>query len=113
MITLFHNPRCGKSRECLAFLQNSKKDFEIIKYLATPLNFEELKNLIGKLQLSPIALIRKKESIWIENFKGKNLTDTHIIQAMVDYPILMERPIAVNDNKAVIARPLEKIYSII
>lgn len=113
MITIYHNPRCGKSRECLAFLQNSKNEIEIIKYLETPLKFEELKDIITKLQVPPIDLIRQKEAVWIDKFKGKPLTDVQIIQAMVDFPILMERPIAVNGYKAVIARPLEKIHTII
>jgi arsenate reductase (glutaredoxin) len=113
MITIYHNPRCGKSRACLAFLQDSKKEFEIVKYLETPLQFEELEDIITKLAIAPIELIRQKETVWIENFKGKELTEIQIIQAMVDFPILIERPIAVNGNKAVIARPLEKINSII
>jgi len=113
MITIYHNPRCGKSRDCLAFIQNSKKEYEVIKYLETPLSFDKLKGIIKKLQLKPIKLIRTKEAIWIENFKGENLSDKQIIQAMVDFPILMERPIAVNGDKAVIARPFEKILAII
>ena len=113
MITIYHNPRCGKSRECLAFIENSKHQFEVIKYLENPLNFKELELLIQKLAIKPIELIRVKESIWMENFKGKNLSDAEIIQAMVTYPILMERPIAVYQNKAVIARPLERIKEIL
>ncbi|GAA4055682.1 arsenate reductase (glutaredoxin) [Flavobacterium chungnamense] len=113
MITIYHNPRCGKSRECLAFIENSKQEFEVIKYLENPLTFKELESIIKKLNLKPIELIRTKESIWIENFKGKALSDKEIIQSMVDFPILMERPIAVNGNKAVIARPFEKVKEII
>jgi len=113
MITIYHNPRCGKSRECLAFIENSMQEFEIIKYLENPLTFKELGVIIKKLNIKPIELIRTKESIWVENFKGKTLSDKEIIQSMVDYPILMERPIAVNGNKAVIARPFEKVKEII
>ena len=113
MITIYHNPRCGKSRDCLAFIQNSNNEFEIIKYLETPLNYKELEIIIQKLQLKPIALIRKKETIWLEKFKNETLSDKQIIQAMVDFPILIERPIAVNGDKAVIARPFEKIQTII
>lgn len=113
MITIYHNPRCGKSRECLAFLENSNQKFEVIKYLETPLNFNELREIIKKLNIKPIELIRTKEAIWIENYKGKNLSDKEIIQSMVDYPILMERPIAVYGDKAIIARPLEKIKEIL
>lgn len=113
MITIYHNPRCGKSRDCLAFLETSDKKFEIIKYLETPLSFNELKEIIRKLNINPIELIRKNETIWKENFKGKELNDSEIIQSMVDYPILMERPIVVYKDKAIIARPLEKINEII
>ena len=113
MITIYHNPRCGKSRDCLAFLETSDKKFEIIKYLETPLTFNELEEIIRKLNINPIELIRKNETVWKENFKGKELTDSEIIQTMVDYPILMERPIVVYNDKAIIARPLEKIKEII
>ena len=113
MITIYHNPRCGKSRDCLAFIQNSNNEFEIIKYLETPLSYNELEVILQKLQLKPIELIRTKETIWLEKFKNVRLSDKQIIQAMVDFPILIERPIAVNGNKAVIARPFEKIQTII
>ena len=113
MITIYHNPRCGKSRECLAFITNSKQEFEVVKYLENPLNLNQLEEIIKKLNIKPIELIRNKESIWVDNFKGRTLSDKEIIQSMVDYPILMERPIAVKGDKAVIARPLDKIKEII
>ena len=113
MITIYQNPRCGKSRECLAFVTNSNQEFEVINYLNTPLNFNSLTELISKLKIEPIELVRTKEKIWIEQFKTKKLTNTEIIEAMVQFPILIERPIAVNGNKAVIARPLELIQSIL
>lgn len=110
MITVYHNPRCGKSRECLTFLENAKHDYEVVKYLENPMNYNELSEIISKLNINPIELIRTKESIWIENYKNKNLSDTEIIQTMVDHPILMERPIAVYGKKATIVRPLETIF---
>lgn len=113
MITIYHNSRCGKSRDCLAFLETSKNDFEIIKYLESPLSFAELTQLIRKLQLKPIELIRTNETIWKEKFKGKELSDEEIIQSIVDFPILMQRPIVVHNEVAIIARPLEKINIII
>jgi arsenate reductase len=109
MITIYHNPRCGKSRECLAFLETSDLAFEVVKYLEKPLNFNELIEIISKLKINPIELIRTKESIWVQNYKGKNLSNSEIIQSMVDNPILMERPIAVCGEKAIIARPFDKI----
>lgn len=113
MITIYHNPRCGKSRECLAFVETSNEKFEVIKYLETPLSYEKLTEIIGLLKIKPIELVRIKETIWVEKFKNKSLTDFQVIQAMVDFPILIERPIAIKGNKAVIARPLEKIKEIL
>lgn len=113
MIQIFHNARCTKSRECLAFLNDSKQDFEVIKYLETPPTFDELKHIISKLNIKPLALVRQKEPIWIEKFKSKKLSDDAIIQAMISHPILIERPIVINGNKAAIARPIENIKSII
>ncbi len=113
MIKIYHNPRCGKSRECLAFIENSKHDFEIIKYLEHPLDYSSLETLIQKLNIAPIELVRTKESIWVEQYKNKEMSDSAILQAIVDHPILMERPVVEYGNKAVIARPWEKINSIL
>lgn len=113
MITIYHNPRCTKSRECLAFLENSHKEFEVIKYLETKFTVKTLSEIIKKLNIKPIELVRTKEKIWIENFKEKTLSDAEIIDAMVQNPTLIERPIAVYNNKAIIARPLEKIKEIL
>jgi arsenate reductase (glutaredoxin) len=113
MITIYHNPKCSKSRECLAFIENSKAEFEIIKYLETPFTFKKLKSIINKLKIKPIELVRTKESIWIHNYQSLTLTDDEVIQAMIDNPILIERPIAVKGRKAIIARPLEKITKLL
>ncbi|WP_310381421.1 arsenate reductase (glutaredoxin) [Flavobacterium sp.] len=109
MIRIYHNPRCGKSRQCLAFLEKTGQEFEIIKYLETIPTFNELKNIIAKLGIKPIAVVRQKEKIWLENFKAKKMSDNEIINAMILYPILIERPIVINGEKAIIARPIEKI----
>lgn len=111
MIQIYHNPRCGKSRNCLAFIENSNQDFEIIPYLTETPTFEQLKTLLGQLNIEPIQLIRTKEKIWIENFKGKTLSDDEIIKAMVENPILIERPIVVKDGKAIIGRDPELVAS--
>lgn len=113
MITIYHNPRCTKSRECVAFLENSNQEFEVIKYLETKFTFETLSEIIKKLNIKPLELVRTKEKIWIQNFKGKTLSDSEIIDAMIQNPTLIERPIAVYKDKAVIARPLEKINEIL
>lgn len=113
MIQIYHNPRCRKSREGLAILQEAKLDFEIIKYLDTPPTKKELKAIINKLGIKPIDLVRTKEIIWKENFKGKDLSDEAIVEAMIQFPKLIERPIVVNDDKAALGRPPENISNII
>ncbi|HEU4788448.1 MAG TPA: arsenate reductase (glutaredoxin) [Flavobacterium sp.] len=113
MIQIYHNQRCGKSRNCLLLLKESDKEIEIINYLNTPPSADELTALLQKLNLTPIELVRQKEVIWIENYKGKILTENEIIQAMVENPILIERPIVVNGNKAIIGRDLEKVIPFI
>lgn len=113
MIQIYHNNRCGKSRDCLAFLEQSGKKFEVIKYLENTPTYIELKAIIQKLNIKPLELVRQKEKIWMDRFKNKKFTDEAIIQIMVDNPILMERPIVINENKAVIARPLEKVNAIL
>ncbi len=113
MITIFHNPRCGKSRECLAFLDQSDQKVTVINYLVNPPTYEELNKIIILLQIKPIELVRQKESIWIEKFKNKPLSDKEIIHAMVSNPILIERPIVFHGDKAVIARPFEKAKTIL
>ena len=94
-------------------LQDLNKEIEIINYINNPLTVSELKNIIKLLNIKPIELVRVKEPIWKDNFKDKNLTDDEIIEAMAANPKLIERPIVVNGNKAVIARPIEKIDEII
>ena len=113
MIKIFHNPRCGKSREGLQLLENSGKDFEVVNYLKDVPSEEELKSIINKLKIKPIDLVRQKEKIWIENFKGKSLSDNEIVTAMLENPILIERPIVINGNKVALGRPPENIKEIL
>lgn len=113
MIQIYHNNRCSKSRECLAFLDESGQEYEVIKYLENIPTFDELSDIIEKLKIKPIELVRQKEKVWIENFKDKTMTDKEIIEAMISHPVLIERPIVVNGDKAVIARPIEKASTII
>ena len=109
MMQVYHNNRCGKSREAVQKLEQSGKEFEVIKYLENTPTFDELKELLTKLNYSPLDLIRQKESVWIENFKGKELSEEEIVHAMIKFPILIERPIVVFENNAIVARPVEKL----
>jgi arsenate reductase len=109
MLQVLHNPRCGKSRNCLAFLNESNTAFEIIHYLETPPTVDELKTLLKKLNLSPIELVRQKEAIWIANYKNKSLSEEDIISALSQHPILIERPIVIDGNRAIIGREQDKL----
>ncbi len=104
MYQIYHNPRCGKSRQCLAYIETLDKEFEVIKYLETPPTIEELNKILKKLNITPLALVRQKEKIWIDNFKSKALSNNEIIEILSTHPILIERPIVIIDKKAFIAR---------
>lgn len=110
---IYHNPRCSKSRQGLAILENSGTDFEIVKYLEQPPTFQELTEIIELLGITPINLVRKNEAVWKEKYKGKDLSNDEIITAMIEHPKLIERPIVINKGKAVIGRPPEMIKSIV
>jgi len=113
MIKIYHNPRCTKSREGLEILEKSGKEFEVIKYLDDIPSKKKLKEIIGLLGIRPEQLVRKNETIWKENFKGKSLSDSEILDAMILHPKLIERPIVINKDKAVIGRPPQNIQKII
>ena len=113
MIQIYHNPRCGKSRNCLAFVTEKEAEVAIVKYLETPPTENEIKEVLQKLNFKPIQLVRTKESIWIENYKNKSLTDDTIIQALAEHPILIERPIVIKGDKAIIGRIPEEVAQFI
>jgi len=110
---IYHNPRCSKSRQGLKILQDANLKFQTIKYLEVPITALELNEIIKLLGISPIDLVRKNEAIWKENYKDKILTDSEIIAIMLQNPRLIERPIVVNNGKAVIGRPPEIIKTIL
>jgi len=109
MITIYHNPRCSKSRQGVAYLTEAGVEFETVLYLKDPLDQSTIKTILKKLNCSPIELIRKGESVWKEHFKGKELSDEQLIDAMIEQPKLIERPIIVKGAKAVIGRPTQLI----
>lgn len=113
MIKIYHNPRCSKSREALNILENKTTDFKVIKYLDEELNAKELAEIIKLLRIKPIELVRKNESLWKDNFKNSTFTDRELIDVMIKNPKLIERPIVINGNKAVVGRPPKKILDII
>lgn len=112
MIKIYHNNRCSKSRCALAILEERGEEFEVVNYLEAAPDAEELAVIIQKLGINAQDLVRKSEKVYIEKYKGKVLSEQEWIQAMVEHPILIERPILVSGDKAVIARPTEKIFDI-
>ncbi|MCL4135521.1 UNVERIFIED_CONTAM: hypothetical protein GTU68_054926 [Idotea baltica] len=110
---IYHNNRCSKSRCGLEIMNNSKQNFEVVDYIKNPLSENEIKEILKKLNFSPIQLVRKNEAIWKENYKGKELSHSQIIKAMSENPKLIERPIVVKGDKAVIGRPPENITNLL
>ena len=113
MIKIYHNPRCRKSREGLEILEKSGQNFEIIKYLEDLVSKKDLKIIISLLKIKPIELVRKNETIWKDTYKSKTLTNDQVIDVLIANPKLIERPIVINNNKAIIGRPPELIKTIL
>lgn len=107
--TIYHNPRCTKSRQGLAYLKEKGIDPQIKEYLKELPTREELSNVVKHLGIKAEDLIRKTEADYKDKFKGKSLSDEEWIDAMLRYPKLIERPIVIHGDKAVIARPTERI----
>ena len=113
MTTLYHNPRCRKSREALQILQQANEPVEIVLYLKDPLSEGTLKKILQQLGVSALELIRKNETIWKENYKNKSLTEDELITAMVNNPKLIERPIAIKNGKAIVGRPPQEVLKVL
>jgi arsenate reductase len=110
---IYHNPRCSKSRNTLSIIQEMGNEVEIIEYLNSPPTAKELEVILEMLNIQPIELIRKDEIIWKEKYRGKQMTDDEIINAMRENPKLIERPIVIKNGKAIIGRPPEKVLNLL
>ena len=110
---IYHNPRCSKSRQTLALLQANGVEPDVVLYLDNIMTAGELRGLLAKLGISPMQLVRKGEAVWKEKYKGKELSDDQVIEAMIANPTLIERPIVVKDQLAVLGRPPENILELI
>ena len=113
MTTIYHNPRCSKSRQTLALLQEQGIEPDIIEYLSSPPSEAELDGILTKLVMEPEALMRKGEDEYKQHFKGRDLSRAETISLMVQYPKVIERPIVVNDGKAAVGRPPESVLGIL
>lgn len=112
-ITIWHKSSCAKSCEVMKVMKSAGVLPEVFEYLLTPPTEEELKSVLKKLGIPAEELIRKKEKIYKEKFEGKKMTEEKWIKAMVKHPILIERPILVKGNKAIVGRPTERVFEII
>lgn len=114
MITIYHNPRCSKSRQTLQLLVDKGLEPDIILYLETPPDKATLTSLLGKLGLNARQLLRKGEDAYKENsLKNPELSEEQLIDFMVKYPKLIERPIVTKGKKAVLGRPPEAVLDIL
>ncbi len=113
-VKIYHNPRCSKSRQTLQLLQERGIEPEVIEYLKNPPSHSELSAILDMLRMEPRDLMRKNESEYKENNLDDNSLDRQtLIEAMVNRPILIERPIVVANGKAAIGRPPEKVLEIL
>jgi arsenate reductase len=113
-VTFYHNPRCSKSRKALELLREREVEPEIVEYLQSPPSLSELDRILKLLDMEPRALMRKQESIYKDLALGDESLDRHsLLQAMIEHPILIERPIAVGDGRAALGRPPENVLDVI
>ena len=113
-VTIYHNPRCSKSRQTLQLLEERNIDLDIVEYLKTPPDAKQLEHILDLLGLEPRELMRTREAAYKENDLGnENLSRDELIAAMVEHPILIERPVVIVDGKARIGRPPESVLEIL
>ena len=112
-VTIYHNPRCSKSRQALSLLESKGNKPIVLEYLKNPLTTEQLSQIINELNIKPIDLVRKNESIWKENYIGKELSDDELVEAMISNPKLIERPIVTSSKGTVVGRPPENVLRVL
>lgn len=110
---IYHNPRCSKSRATLALLEENGIKPEVIEYLKHPPSAAELKAILSSLQMKPEQLVRRGEDVFKTTYAGKTLTDAQWIEALLEHPILLERPIVVTGDRAVLGRPPENVLQLL
>lgn len=114
IVTIYHNPRCSKSRQTLSLLEEQGVTPNVIEYLKTPPSVEKLGEILTLLELSPRELMRKKEAPYAElNLADASMSEAELINAMVNNPVLIERPIVLANGKAAIGRPPENVLALL
>ena len=112
-LTIYHNPRCRKSREALQLLEEKNIKFKVVKYLDQNFDKQSLGKVLDIIGKKPSDALRKNEEIWKKQLNSKNISEDEILELMIQHPKLIERPIVINGNKGVIARPLENLMDFI
>lgn len=113
MFTIYHNPKCAKSRAGLNYIKEKGLEYQVIEYMKDILSRKELKDLLMKLNKSPKEIIRTQEDVYKEKFRGKNFTDEEWITILIENPKLIQRPIVVTGYKAILAQPADEIEKLL
>jgi len=113
MLIIYHNGECSKCRGALEILQEKNIPHEVRWYIAEPLSIAELQALLKKLNVPPSELVRKSEQLYTEEYVGKNITEAEWLTILSENPILIQRPIIEKGEKAIIARPAQRVYELI
>ncbi len=112
-VVIYHNARCSKSRSACELVAGRGIEAQIVEYLKAPPDKDELRALLRKLGMKPSEIVRRGEETFKENYTGKNLDDEQWLDALIAHPVLIERPIVVRGDRAVIGRPLEKVLELL
>ncbi len=107
--TIYHNPRCRKSREALQYLEEKATEYQTVKYLEDLFDKKTLGDVLKKIKLNPSDIVRKNETLWKKEYASQYLTENQILELLVKHPHLIERPIIIRSDKGVLARPLENL----
>ena len=108
-ITIYHNPRCRKSREAVQYMEGRGVSLKIVKYLDQLFDVNSLGEVLKKIDMKPSEIVRRNEILWKKDYDGNNLSEDQILKLLVDQPRLIERPIVTLGNKGVLARPIESL----
>lgn len=108
-LTVYHNPRCRKSREAIQYLEDKGVSFDIIKYLEQSFDKNTLDQVLKKIDMKPSEILRKNETLWKKEFSSKKWSEEQILNLLVEHPNLIERPIVTHSTSGVLARPLENL----
>jgi len=111
MYTIYHNPRCRKSREALQYLEKYRKQVKVVNYFNEPFSKSILKEVLDKIGIQPSQVVRKNEADWKTVANRNTLNENQILDILIEYPKILERPIVVSQDSGVLARPLEKLIS--